>query len=535
MHPIKTPHFLRPSSRSSSTPPLTNKVDSALPSSERSRPLSKLSLTSFRRPSPPVAASFAPVTLVHDGSYLEVLSLKLGEAVSKVLAQPASPSAVHEQLDGRRPIPAGRGIALGSFIAAEIQAAGDHLHLQKAIIRCLNRPLSTLLYNISARLLPLIASPAFGTINLVPHTHHFNPTQIHALAFATLAGEVLEFFDELGLGSDHEARLDGLRGTREGLVSLVNRTVKPLILGIQNEITPLIDQLENVPSSNKSVPGSNSKVPKATVTYHPSIASLQIVLPFYAKALTKIAAIVPAQTVLATMLIGLVWHGLVALSHRVSPVASPPSSPPLTPVVARVRNRLPQTTTPPTTPPPTRFSMKLPPSRPSTPPGTSAVPTQAGDARALYELLNLLPFPSKENSTTLLAREAMDEAFEGLVAFVALLELIQVRGTLTPTTNVDHLESELELVTEVLPTLIGLPIMLQTYGYNGLQDDETRSVASMIGMTEDEYRENCLGGFNRADECEEVVGQHVIRILRTDYNSDGASLVAKWLEKQTQE
>lgn len=56
--------------------------------------------------------------LVQDGSYLEVLGLKLSEAVSKALAQPAGPAAAHEQLGTRRPIPSGRGRALGAFITA---------------------------------------------------------------------------------------------------------------------------------------------------------------------------------------------------------------------------------------------------------------------------------------------------------------------------------------------------------------------------------------------------------------------------------
>jgi hypothetical protein len=392
-----------------------------------------------------------------------------------------------------------------------------------------------LLYNISAHLLPLIYSPAFLAIALTPHAPNFNPTQIHAIALATLAGEVLEFFDELGLGSDHEVRSDGLRGTREGLMSLVSRVVNPVVLGIQNKITPLIDQLENVPSLNRGGLGPSIKVPKATIPYHPSITSLQVVLPVYAKALTKIAAIVAAQSILATMLIGLIWHSLVALSHRKPPAVSPPSSPPLAPAVARVKTRASQTTTPPTSPPSSRFSMMLPPSRPSTPPGTSSAPTQAGDARALHELLNLLPCPSKENPTTVLAREAVDEAFEGLAALVALFELIQTRGALTSATNVDDLEAELELVTEKLPTLIGLPVMLWAYVSNGFQDGETRCVWSMLGMAEVEYRKNCLGGFNRADECEEVVGQHVVRMLRSDNSSVGALMVAKWLERQIRE
>jgi hypothetical protein len=135
----------------------------------------------------------------------------------------------------------------------------------------------------------------------------------------------------------------------------------------------------------------------------------------------------------------------------------------------------------------------------------------------------------------MLACEAVDEAFEGLAALVGLLELIQHKGFFIPTTNMDDLEVELETVTKKLPTLIGLPVMLRTYVYSGLQDNEARSVASMLGMTEAEYRKNCLAGFNRSDECDEVVGQHVVHVLRTEHSSAVALMVAKWLETQIME
>lgn len=119
---IKTPSFFKPSSRPSSPAPapatLPNKLDSAQ-ALERSRPLSKLSLSGFRRASPtPAPNNLPPVPLVQDGSYLEVLGLKLSEAVSKALAQPAGPAATNEQLGSRRPLPSGRGRTLGAFIAA---------------------------------------------------------------------------------------------------------------------------------------------------------------------------------------------------------------------------------------------------------------------------------------------------------------------------------------------------------------------------------------------------------------------------------
>lgn len=82
------------------------------------RPLSKLSLSTFRRPSSSPASGPLTHTVTQDGSYMEVLSLKLSEAVSKALAQPSGPGTPHELIGGRRPIPPGRGRALGALIAS---------------------------------------------------------------------------------------------------------------------------------------------------------------------------------------------------------------------------------------------------------------------------------------------------------------------------------------------------------------------------------------------------------------------------------
>ena len=87
---------------------------------ERHRPLSKLGLVNFMRPSsaPATVLPQAVTPLVQDGSYLEVLSLKLSEAVTRALAQPTGPPSPHERLlGGKRPIPAGRGRVLGAFIS----------------------------------------------------------------------------------------------------------------------------------------------------------------------------------------------------------------------------------------------------------------------------------------------------------------------------------------------------------------------------------------------------------------------------------
>jgi len=117
---LKNPSFFRPTSRPTSpAPSLPSRPDSGIGFERAARPLNKLSLSTFRRgSSAPMTVDTSPVTLVQDGSYLETLSLKLSEAVSKAFAQPSGPSTANEQVAGKRPVPGGRGRALGALIAS---------------------------------------------------------------------------------------------------------------------------------------------------------------------------------------------------------------------------------------------------------------------------------------------------------------------------------------------------------------------------------------------------------------------------------
>ena len=121
MNVLKTPSFFRPSSPTPAV--LTVRPESGQPLERHSRSLTKLSLSNLirqpaSRPSSPPFQS--PPLLVQDGSYLEMLSLKLSEAVSKALAPPIGPPPANEQMEARRFIPAGRGIAFGSLISSYV-------------------------------------------------------------------------------------------------------------------------------------------------------------------------------------------------------------------------------------------------------------------------------------------------------------------------------------------------------------------------------------------------------------------------------
>ena len=102
------------------------------PSTPRSRPLTRLAegLTTLRKaaqspaPIPPSVSPVVGPTTTASVTYLDSLSLKLGEAVNKALIAPpqlSKPVAgavdLEPVLKGKRPIPAGRGRALGALIA----------------------------------------------------------------------------------------------------------------------------------------------------------------------------------------------------------------------------------------------------------------------------------------------------------------------------------------------------------------------------------------------------------------------------------
>ncbi|KAG0706081.1 hypothetical protein DFH29DRAFT_980572 [Suillus ampliporus] len=512
---FKNPNLFRPNSRPTSPNP-PSRPESGMVLERTPRPLNKLSFSGFKRsPSLMSASSTPPALLVQDGSYLQALSLKLSEAVSKALAQPTGPVPVSELVGGRRSIPAGRGHVLGLLIASELKACRNNPHLHKAILRSLHRPLSVLLSNLSALLLPLLSSPAFLS-SPAPTVHAPNPnaTQLHALAAAGFAGELLEIFDEMGLGLDNDTRGDGLKAIREGLVSLIGRVVNPLIAGIKSELMPLLESLENP----VAVPAPKTGT-KAIL--HPSIVSLQALMPVYARALTRYTTALPSQTTLATFLISIIWRALVAFANRpqVTPLTSPLGSPQLPKRRATSGNTSPVTQTP------TRFTLKLPPSRPSSPPSILVTSSAAADARALYELMVLLPRPPAECDATHMAREAVDEAFSDLNALATLLESID-----NPLFKVSKLRQEIlgeiEKVTANLPTLIALPVLLRGYSGVTFESPSIPPISSIINISEDEYRKSCLSGFGRAEQCSRIVSHSVLDFLRT---KGSHSPVEQWL------
>lgn len=336
-----------------------------------------------------------------------------------------------------------------------------------------------------------------------------NPVQLHALSVSKFCEELLEVFDEMALGCDVYNRSEGLRSIRDGLISLIKRVINPLIGSIRAELIPLMEALETPNTSSpplKAVPGS-----KSTIIYHQSITALQIVMPPYAKVLTTCTTSSISHAILASLLISVLWKALVALSHRVD--LRPPS--PLLPESSfkRVRGSTPAAT-PPVTPPPSRFAIKLPPSRPASPPLAITYATPAQDCKALYDLLVELPRPIDGQ-----AQEAVHEAFEGLRTLPDLLAAVK--------TGLHVSSKDLNRLTTDISFLVALPVVLSMGGVGA------PSLTTLLGISEDEYRKGCLSGFSRAEECAEMIGRRVLEVINS--NPVANKVVIQWLENEMEE
>lgn len=172
--------------------------------------------------------------------------------------------------------------------------------------------------------------------------------------------------------------------------------------------------------------------------------------------------------------------------------------------------------------------MKLPPSRPPSPPQQPAPATVDADARALYDLLTTLPRPYSDKETTRLAREVVDDAFEGLEAFPPLLEAVLSRfpAKLESQRDIDAWARKLQILTTEVPLLIALPVILQGDAHGG------PSVAHLLGLSEDEYRKECLYGFGRAEECSTPIALQLLDVIRMNNPN---SVVSRYLELEVTE
>ena len=532
-------------------------------------------------------------------AHLDQIGLRLAEAASKVLLSPSSSGNVPGTasmcngsgsdpalfiLKGRKPLPAGRGTALGKVIHDELGAASSDLYLYKAILRVLQKPLTVLLSNVSSLVFPLL-----------DFIETCVAAQEYVISLATLSAELLEALNGLPMpvGVGKESRVgDGLKSIREGLESIIKRVVSPLVSTVSSSLSSHLDALSGNHATGES---------KALVALAAALPGAALRLAKYTVPLGVIS-----QSALATLHIRLVWRALVALSERdihepvfpgdkdkekergkstpqgVKAKKDIPFSIHMTtsrPGLARgeippsvasatTTNGTMNSTTPPVTPRSKGVPLPLPsPPRPSPPQLTSTIPSSTGssantksrsptlpilhplaqllsDAQHTLKLLSSLPSPA----VGCFAREAVNEAYEAFEAFLGFLRWLRaVREVQLAHGGGGHVvrkedggvhdkrkefEDELDEKTEDVPTLVALPLLLCLLpAAESVQLGGKVTVGRLVGMEEEEYRTNCLAGFGRAEVCTSAVGRGVLAELAKVKSFTGEQVGEKWSEK----
>lgn len=405
----------------------------------------------------------ANVGLVAD-TYCTLLGMKLNEAVAKALVGGTEGPA----WDHRRPVPAGKGKALGVMISGEFTSSpnGSDTFTQRAILRSVQRPLSVLLTNIQGLMTPLLASTQFLPASPLPAT--LPAAQVHALALATFAGELS---DALLIPNAPRFVNEGLAPYRAQLSALETRAGLPIVAALKSLLTTLVAQLGTATSGTKE---------------HTSLSALGQSVVGTSKLLHKLIGPEPTdkrQIWVAELLAHLTWQGMVGLvcRPRITIRANSPerrgSPPPVAFPSLTDKGDI-----------SSRFGIKQLVSRPVTPAAAPQRPVTPSalsrDAHAFRSILTALasvcpPF------TNAVAADLLSEALLGLGQLQTLFALPSppVAEVVIP---------ELDL----LPSALVLSYLLPE-----------GKLASLSGMDRNTFRTHCLVDENHAEQCEATVEQ----------------------------
>jgi len=473
--------LLWPSRPTSPAPPATEGIGKPIAlDGQRGTTLTR-PLNALMRPSTKELGDATSNGLVAE-SYCTLLGMKLNEAVAKALIGGAEGPV----WDRRRPVPAGKGKALGLLISGEFTNGpnGSDTFTQRAILRSVQRPLSVLLTNIQGLMTPLLASPQFLPASPPPVT--LPAAQVHALALAVFAGELSD-----ALLVPHAPRFvnDGLAPYRAQLSALETRAGLPIVTALKGVLTSLGADLASATTGAKE---------------HASVAALNQSVVGTSKLLHKLLGPEPTdkrQIWVAELFAYVTWQGMVGLVYRPRPAlraasperrASPPPGP--LPLLADRGDA------------PSRFGIKQLVSRPVTPavPVRPATPSALSrDAQAFHSVVTALasacpPF------TNALASDLLSEALLGLAQLRTLFSLASPP-------SVEVVIPELDL----LPSALVLTYLLPE-----------GKLASLLGMDAVTFRNHCLIDENHAEQCEGTVEQ-----IARDWvaNKEAWVAVHRWL------
>jgi len=155
------------------------------------------------------------------------------------------------------------------------------------------------------------------------------------------------------------------------------------------------------------------------------------------------------------------------------------------------------------------------------------------DTQNVVGAVRRLPLPLEGG----LARDAVDEAFREMTGFLGFLEYLAGESTLPGPIECRLRDiGQLMAKTRETPMLLALPVLLRVALASptpapAISDIAPDTVSGWIGISESEYRQTCLSGFRKADECAAIVGKAFLK------NKMAGCLdwMRVWVEKSTRE
>jgi hypothetical protein len=137
----------------------------------------------------------------------------------------------------------------------------------------------------------------------------------------------------------------------------------------------------------------------------------------------------------------------------------------------------------------------------------------------------MLPCPSADKKSTRLAREVVDDAFQGLRALLHLLEAVLSHSSvkLKSEQAMDAWARKLHILLAELLLLIVLTVVLQ----GSTQGEPVPSVTQLLGLSEDEYRKECLHGSGCAEESSTPIA---LQLLDEMHVGNANPIISQYLE-----
>ena len=190
--------------------------------------------------------------------YMDVLGLRLNEAVNKACAG--------VDFKVKKPFKKGCGWTLGENVVKELPVPPTDAYLLRAVLRTAVRSISIYITRLEALLLPALTDPSFANaLNLTApaSSHPLNPAQYFALSVAHTAWETCEVLEQtLETGSWPRFVGEALRPVMDKLDLVVGKVVQPLLLGLRKDLVASLSRTEGVsPTGGKPVALAHTPVP----------------------------------------------------------------------------------------------------------------------------------------------------------------------------------------------------------------------------------------------------------------------------------